>query len=459
MPLFAQEHMGSPVLEKLASPRDEHLAGTLINSSSVHEFQNLIPHELRSLVEAGELSFSAFRSWRISGALLDEQWIKEGQGLATLTPELLATNGMPRAFPFGSFEKISQQPVLSQAQRIEQMLWNSQAASASRFSYSAEFLWSEESAVRNLAFRGALQRVIPRKLRPDDRTKQLFRERITLTAPKSLQGLSWLTFRFVDDAEDVVWSYAPAIKKVRQLVGTNRSDPFLGSAAAVDDLLGFSTKIQLAHGAALAEDLLLAPVYALDVLPLKSDEPGCFSFIPESKTKDLSNRNAPSLTPKTADEPSLQLSALMFVPRSLIRLELMQGDPYALGGREVLYLDRELFIPFYKVSYDRAGSIRKLVITPYAAVQSPQGQVRTWVPSATYVYEVKTKSLATISYQKVRFCEQADSTATLAAFDPKAMIPVVAEPIKKPVIIDQVPVLHLAPAATPTTAEHSTSGE
>ncbi len=452
--------------DRLASPKDENPTGTLINSTSFSEFKELIPTEFQLLIESGILSFSAFRSWRSIGTFFDDQWTKEGEALAQagVTVETLADSGIPRAFPFGSADKILQQPVLSVSQRVEQILWNTQASSAARASCSAEFLWREEKTDQYLTFRGVAQRVVPKKFRPEDKTRQLFRERVTFLSPKAMQGLSWLTFRFIADSEDVVWSYSPAIKKMRQLVGTNRSDSFLGTPAALDDLFGFSTKIQTVEGVAISEELMLAPFLGLDSLTLKVEEPGCFNSIAETiDDKGDSHTHSPQLASKLG----LDSTKLVFVPRPVFRLDLMQRDPYALVGRQIVYIDKELFVPLYKVSYDRAGALQKLVIIPHAAVHSPDGQVHTWVPTATFVYDLKAKSLVTITYTKVRFCEQSDTKADLATFDPKALIPPAAESIKRDTVkkdlvnVDpeqqRIPVTDLAPAATPTVAH--TSGE
>jgi hypothetical protein len=449
----------SPLVDRLASPKDENLNGTPINSASLSEFKALIPIEFQSLIESGLFSFSAFRSWRMSSPYLDEQWIKEAAAIApsATSVEVLADTGIPHTFPFGSYDKIIQQPVLSAAQKVEQILWNSQALSAARASFAAEFLWKEERAEQHLGFRGTIRRIVPRKFRVEDKTKQLFRERMTITSPKALEGLSWLTFRFVMDSEDVVWSYSPAIKKVRPLVGTNRSDPFLGTPAALDDLLGFSTKIQLVEGIATTEELLLAPFYALDSLPLKSGEPGCFNFIAEQGHKKYAVRAEPASVPQSINKLPLNLPQLVLVPRPILRLELLQRDPYALGGRQVLYVDRELFIPLYKVSYDRAGAIRKLVITPHVAVSASSGQAKTWLPSATIVYDVKAKSLLTVEYQKIAFCEQADAAIDLASFDPKALSAPRVDADKKVKAAEVIPTVVLAPAATNESAH--TSGE
>ena len=411
---------------KLASPRDENPGGTLINQASIGEFATLVPEELRPLVESGQLTFSAFRAARFSGATIDDAWIQDSAARAQKDDSIeeIAKNGMPRAFPFGSFEAISQRSTLTVSEKVRQILWNQAAFLAARVSFSAEFSFQELlPKTQGVAFRGQVRRIIPQRFRQNDQTKQLFRERFLIDTPKVLHGLSWLTFRFIDSSEDVVWAYSPANKKTRQLVASNRSDPFLGTPFALDDIFGHSGKIDTVAGISVEEVFSLAPLFSLDNMPLKPEEPGCFSFESIYPKSGEAGVLAPSSTQKTADEPALQLVNTNFVPRTLIRIEMSQRDPYALLGRQVVYVDAETFITLYKLSYDRTGALRKVAITAHATVSAPQDQVKIWLPTSTHLYDLQTKASASLAYLKTKFCEQSDSSVTLSDFEPKGLLP------------------------------------
>lgn len=59
---------------------------------------------------------------------------------------------------------------------------------------------------------------------------------VVFTNPSDVQGTAALTWRYRDaDQRDSTWTYAPAIRRVRQVSPANRSDGFLGSDLSPDD--------------------------------------------------------------------------------------------------------------------------------------------------------------------------------------------------------------------------------
>ena len=57
-----------------------------------------------------------------------------------------------------------------------------------------------------------------------------------VTGPADLQGTVALTHRFRDPGKrDQVWTYVPALRRVRAVSPSNRSDGFLGSDMSQDD--------------------------------------------------------------------------------------------------------------------------------------------------------------------------------------------------------------------------------
>jgi hypothetical protein len=108
----------------------------------------------------------------------------------------------------------------------------------------------------------------------------------------------------------------------------------------------------------------------------------------------------------------------------------------------VMYVDSELYLPFYSFIYDRLGALAKVVINSYTLTVAPPGQLRVWIPMTTVIKDVARKSVAALSYDRTRFCEQADSTVNLSAFEPKglsalpetttALPPTAKSPVAKP---------------------------
>jgi hypothetical protein len=77
----------------------------------------------------------------------------------------------------------------------------------------------------------------PREWAPaDNPTNLLFQFLATTLDPADLQGTTALGWRYRDsEKRDAVWSYVPALRRVRPISPTNRSDGFLGSDMSQDD--------------------------------------------------------------------------------------------------------------------------------------------------------------------------------------------------------------------------------
>src|SRR5262249_56190961 len=60
--------------------------------------------------------------------------------------------------------------------------------------------------------------------------------------PADLRGTAPLTCRDRDPKRDSMWAYAPAVRRVRAISPTNRSDGFLGSDMSQDDGVYFDGK-------------------------------------------------------------------------------------------------------------------------------------------------------------------------------------------------------------------------
>jgi hypothetical protein len=102
----------------------------------------------------------------------------------------------------------------------------------------------ERSAVQDVIFLyydGQPKRLIPPK-NPDN---LLFQFLALTTSPADLQGTAALSWRYNDaDKRDASWAYVPALRRVRGVSPTNRSDGFLGSDLSQDDGNFFDGKPQ-----------------------------------------------------------------------------------------------------------------------------------------------------------------------------------------------------------------------
>ena len=66
---------------------------------------------------------------------------------------------------------------------------------------------------------------------------------ISVRKPYDLAGTSIMLWRYLTESPDVNFAYVPAIRRVRRTTPANRSDGFVGSDFAVDDILAYDGKI------------------------------------------------------------------------------------------------------------------------------------------------------------------------------------------------------------------------
>ncbi|MGW8322171.1 MAG: DUF1329 domain-containing protein, partial [Thermodesulfobacteriota bacterium] len=66
---------------------------------------------------------------------------------------------------------------------------------------------------------------------------------ISVRKPYDLAGTSIMLWRYLSAQADVNFAYLPAIRRVRRTTPANRSDGFMGSDFAVDDILTYDGKI------------------------------------------------------------------------------------------------------------------------------------------------------------------------------------------------------------------------
>jgi hypothetical protein len=73
-------------------------------------------------------------------------------------------------------------------------------------------------------------------------------------------------------------------------------------------------------------------------------------------------------------------TSVFFVPRKVWIVEVAPKDPYYLTGRQVLVIDQESFLPFYKVIYNRGGEYERMLMAGWALASSNNGTTKLPVP-------------------------------------------------------------------------------
>lgn len=212
---------------------------------------------------------------------------------------------------------------------------------------------------------------------PDDILSQTFAE---VLAPADVAGTLSLTWRFrAAKQRDSIWTYVPALRRVRQVSPANRSDGFLGSDLSQDDGPYFDGKV---------EDFTFKLVGEQDLLVL-FDRP---SFTEPADLERLPNGGWRMVVPggarvgfQQADWKGVAWCPLQEV---LIRrphwvIEAVPKDPYYLYGRLLLRFDKDIYLGSYNSKYDWKGKL----LNSYAAIRTNllrvgPGEYWAWVGGA-----------------------------------------------------------------------------
>ncbi len=233
--------------------------------------------------------------------------------------------------------------------------------------YRADLLWvSRRGLDRSIevdSFVKYYQGQHPRFREGDGHDELLSQSLSEVLHPADVAGVVSLSHRYRDPTRrDSIWTYVPAMRRVRQVSPANRSDGFLGSDLSQDDGPYFDGKVQ---------DFEWKLVGEQDLLVL-FDRP---SFDREAELERLPGGGWRMEIPGGArvgyQVPNWQGAPWCPVQEILIRrphwvVEATPKDPYYLYGKLILRFDKDLFLGSYSSKYDWKG---KLMMS-YSAVRT-----------------------------------------------------------------------------------------
>lgn len=233
--------------------------------------------------------------------------------------------------------------------------------------YRADLLWVSrrglDRAIEVDSFVKYYDGQHPRFREPDADRALLVQSLAEVRAPADVNGIVSLSWRYRGaDRRDAIWTFLPALRRVRQVSPANRSDGFLGSDLTQDDGNYFDGKV---------EDFTWTLVGEQDLLVL-FDAP---SFERPAQLERLPGGGWRMLIPGAArvgfQLPDWTGAPWCPVQEMLIRrphwvVEAVPKDPYYLFGKLVFRFDRELFMGSYSSKYDWQGHL----IASYAAIRT-----------------------------------------------------------------------------------------
>jgi len=171
-------------------------------------------------------------------------------------------------------------------------------------------------------------------------------------APQDLEGVGVLTWRFNDwTTWDQVWAYLPTIRRVRRVRSSTRGDRIPGFEVQGDDADCYDNKTTYFTWKLLGEGEVIGP--------LGSDTPYAHPLTdasPSQRVMTLPYNPAVYETPGAKGAGWFTLGNA-WVRRPVWIVEGIPRDPYYESARIVLYVDRDLYHGYYKLSYSKAGEL------------------------------------------------------------------------------------------------------
>lgn len=171
-------------------------------------------------------------------------------------------------------------------------------------------------------------------------------------APKDLEGVGVLTWRFNDwTTWDQVWAYLPTVRRVRRVRTSIRGDRVPGFEVQGDDADCYDNKTSYFAWKLVGEGEVIGP--------LGSKDPYARTLEDESSTRrfmELPYNKAVFETPGATGAGWFTIDNA-YVKRPAWIVEGTPKDPYYEAGKIVMYIDRDLYHGYYKLSFNKAGEL------------------------------------------------------------------------------------------------------
>ncbi len=180
--------------------------------------------------------------------------------------------------------------------------------------------------------------------------------------PFDVTGTANLSIKKMDGSDDDVYVYIPAIRRVKRMSGANRSEPYMGTDATVDDTNGWSGRVNSMKWRFIEEriGLFCVPDWG-------AEEPAIMRQLPEKTWKSLPNERAVKFQYEVKDwtkgtKAPWAPTNTVWIPRTFYVIEAIPEDPYYNGGKMIFWLDIGTWWPMHKIYSDKAMEYWKTVI-------------------------------------------------------------------------------------------------
>ena len=210
-----------------------------------------------------------------------------------------------------------------------------------------------------------------------------------------MKGVAMLSFEFIDPKKDtIIYSYVPAIRRVRQLTGTARSDKVFGTDGCLDFYMMFAGKIAVFDWKFLGEREVVANFIKTDKDIGTIDADGAFH--PVMYLNKFGHETPGWKGVAWAPTESV------WVPRPVWVIQGENRDPYYNFGKQIFYIDKELFLIWQREDYDRSGAFWQ------------------WNTYCTHLTETQDGSLNTLTWDYSIIIDEKIKHASISNYTPKS---------------------------------------
>jgi hypothetical protein len=176
--------------------------------------------------------------------------------------------------------------------------------------------------------------------------------------PFDLRGTMFLLYRYTSDKEDDTWAYIPALRRVRRIAATQKSDSLLGTEFTLEDFYIFSGYVWDHQWEYKGESTKLGPMNSpRTCFPSSISEAEARMQEGMTRLGNDAEWNHCSFGPYGA----LAFDGESFEKRVAFELDdvpRQKGHPYS---RKKIWYDKETLMPLYAIMYDRAGKPYRII--------------------------------------------------------------------------------------------------
>lgn len=245
--------------------------------------------------------------------------------------------------------------------------------------------WATPSALeRYIEFQGQIRFYGSRFSGPIANPDATLRKSIIAgVAPHKVVGVVTLEWVYLDPGQwNSLWTYLPAIKRVRRLSAANSSDSLFGSDLSHDDPYLFSGKVQYFTWKFVGIQEALVPYTLPNPKPLRRTGQG---YVLENP-KDLLVMGWEKEGWKGKAWWPANYS---LVSRPVWVVEATAKDPQYAYSRQVLWIDKDLYVGYYKEAYDKDGRLWRTLLNSVSVGRTAEGDFSLAQPDFTLSVDEK----------------------------------------------------------------------